>query len=90
MNSLTVCTLYQTYIPTHNKRNKIPKPEKKAATKANTNSFNSDLVFLLLATSYTKNQAVKNIPMPRRTMVKCGNTAGLTGDTYRDIDSIST
>lgn len=47
------------------------------------------LVNFVLVTSYTKNQAVKKMPIPNRTTVKWGNTAGFTGDTYRVIDSIS-
>ena len=35
-----------------------------------------------LRTSYTKNQAVKNNPIPSSTSVKCGYIAGLTGEAY--------
>ena len=36
---------------------------------------------------YTKNHAIKKIPIPSSTMVRCGKTAGLTGDTYLAIVS---
>ena len=36
---------------------------------------------------YTKNQAIKNIPIERSTMVRWGNTAGLIGLAYRFICS---
>lgn len=32
--------------------------------------------------SKTKNHAVKNVPMARRTVAKWGNTDGLTGEMY--------
>lgn len=70
-----------TYIPTDNRRNNTPNPEKIEATRATNSSFFKLLVFFVLVTSYTKNQAVKKTPMPSRTNVKCGNTAGFTGDT---------
>lgn len=38
---------------------------------------------------YTKNQAVKNMPMASRTIVRWGNTAGLTGLVYLVIASSS-
>lgn len=81
--------LCYTYIPTHNRRKRIPKPEKIAATNDTRSSLNMSLVNFVLVTSYTKNHAVKNIPMPRRMTVRWGNTAGFTGETYLDIDSNS-
>lgn len=60
----------------------MPNPENIEATKATSNSFLRLLVRLVLVTSYTKNHAVKNIPIPSNTTVKCGNTAGLTGEAY--------
>lgn len=47
-------------------------------------------VNFVLVTSYTKNQAVKNIPIPSSTTASSGKTAGFTGETYLVIDSIST
>jgi len=38
---------------------------------------------------YTKNQAMKNIPMLSSTTDRCGNTAGLMGLTYRLIELIA-
>lgn len=38
---------------------------------------------------YTKNQAVKNMPMASRTTVRWGNTAGFTGLVYLVIASSS-
>lgn len=81
--------LCYTYIPTHNRRKRIPKPEKIAATNDTRSSLNMSLVNFVLVTSYTKNHAVKNIPIPRRMTVRWGNTAGFTGETYLDIDSSS-
>ena len=37
---------------------------------------------------YTKNHAMKKMPIPSSTTVRWGNTAGLIGLTYRLIDSI--
>lgn len=34
--------------------------------------------------SNTKNHAVKNVPIARRTVAKCGNTVGFTGEMYLD------
>ena len=42
---------------------------------------------LVDVTSYTKNHAVKKRPIARRTNVRCAKIAGLTGLTYRAIDS---
>lgn len=75
-------------MPTHSNRNNVPKPEKIAATKDTSSSLKMYLVFFVLVTSYTKNQAVKKTPIPNRTIAKCGKTAGLTGDTYLVIDSM--
>lgn len=80
---------YYTYIPTHNNKNNIPNPEKIAATKDNNSSLKMSLVNFVLVTSYTKNQAVKKIPIPSNTNVRCGKTAGFTGETYLTIDSNS-
>lgn len=76
-------------MPTHNNKNRIPKPENREATSDNNSSLNRSLDNLVLVTSYTKNHAVKKMPMPRRSSVRCGKTAGLIGDVYRTIDSIS-
>lgn len=76
-------------MPTHNNKNSIPKPENIAATSDKRSSLNKSLDTLVLVTSYTKNHAVKNIPIPSKSIVRCGNTAGLIGEAYRTIDSIS-
>lgn len=68
----------------------MPNPENIAATRDTKSSLNRSLVNFVLVTSYTKNQAVKNIPIPSSITVKCGKTAGLTGETYLDIDSTCT
>lgn len=77
-------------MPTQSNRNNTPKPENIAATKDINSSLNISRVNLVLVTSYTKNQAVKNIPIPNNTTASSGKTAGFTGDTYLVIDSIST
>lgn len=46
-------------------------------------------VQFLLKKGYTKNQAVKNIPMASSTTVRCGKTAGFTGLVYLVIVSSS-
>ena len=46
------------------------------------------LVNFVDVTSYTKNQAVKNSPIPSKTSVSVANIAGFTGLTYRAIDSM--
>ena len=48
------------------------------------------LVNFVLVTSYTKNHAVKNIPIPNSTTANNGKIAGFIGETYLVIDSIST
>lgn len=67
-------------MPTQINKHNIPQPEKIAATRATDSSFNKSRVYLLLVTSYTKNQAVKNVPMANKISVKCGRRIGLTGD----------
>ena len=42
-----------------------------------------------ISKGYTKNHAIKKMPIPSRTIVKCGKTAGLIGLTYRFIDSMA-
>lgn len=74
-------------MPTHNIRNRIPKPENMAATSETRSSLNRSLVNFVLVTSYTKNQAVKNTPIPKSITVRWGKTAGFTGETYLDIVS---
>jgi len=76
-------------MPTHKSKNSAPNPEKNEATRETRSSLNSERELLVVVTSYTKNQAVKNTPIPSRTTVRWGNIAGLIGDTYLDIDSIS-
>jgi len=70
---------YYTYIPTHKRRNRRPKPLKTDATSATESSLKMSLVNLVEVTSYTKNQAMKKMPMPSRTRERWGNIAGLTG-----------
>ena len=77
-------------MPTHKRRNKTPKPENMAATKETSSSLKMSLVNFVLVTSYTKNQAVKKIPIPNNTSARTGNIAGFTGETYLVIDSIAT
>lgn len=48
----------------------MPKPENIDATNDNRSSFLISLDSFVLVTSYTKNQAVKKIPMPSKTKVK--------------------
>lgn len=78
-------------MPTDSKRNRTPNPRNSAANKLISNSLKTTLSFEFnfgRETSNTKNHAVKNVPIPSRTVAKCGNTAGLMGDTNLDIDSI--
>ena len=77
-------------MPTQRSRNSTPKPENIAATREISNSLNMSLVNFVLVTSYTKNHAVKNTPIPSNTTANSGNTAGFMGETYLVIDSIST
>lgn len=77
-------------MPTQSNRNNTPKPENIAATKDINSSLNISRVNFVLVTSYTKNQAVKNTPIPSSTTASRGKTAGFTGETYLVIDSIST
>lgn len=77
-------------MPTQSSKNNTPKPENIAATREISNSLNISLVNLVLVTSYTKNHAVKNIPIPSKTTASIGKTAGFMGETYLVIDSIST
>lgn len=76
-------------MPTHKSKNNTPNPENIAATKEIDNSLNISLVNLVLVTSYTKNHAVKNIPIPSNTIASREKMAGFTGETYLVIDSIS-
>lgn len=62
------------------RRHNIPKPENTAATKATAASLTISRVYLLLVTSYTKNHAVKKVPIPNNINVRWGRRAGLTGD----------
>lgn len=81
----------QTYIPTDRSRKTTPNPRKIEANKLMSNSLkmvDSFCEFLGRDTSKTKNQAVKNVPMANRTVARCGNTAGLMGETYRIMESI--
>lgn len=75
-----LCFTYYTYIPTESNKNNIPNPENIEATNATSSSFLRLRVCLVLVTSYTKNHAVKKIPIPSKTRVKWGKTAGFTGD----------
>lgn len=77
-------------MPTHKRRNRTPKPENMAATKETRSSLKISLVNLVLVTSYTKNHAVKKIPIPNNTNARIGNITGFTGETYLVIDSIRT
>lgn len=77
-------------MPTQSSRNNTPKPENTAATKEINSSLNISRVNFVLVTSYTKNQAVKNIPIPNSITANSGKTDGLTGEMYLVIDSIST
>lgn len=77
-------------MPTHRSKNNTPNPENIAATNEINNSLNISLVNLVLVTSYTKNHAVKNIPIPSNTIASNEKTAGFTGETYLVIDSNST
>ena len=70
------------------RRHNIPKPEKIAATKATDISLHRSRVYLLLVTSYTKNHAVKNVPIPKSIKVRCGRRIGFTGERYGIIKSI--
>lgn len=65
-----LCNTFYTYIPTVSSRNTMPKPENIEATKAVAISFLILRDTLSLVTSYTKNQAVKNTPIPRSTRVR--------------------
>lgn len=67
-------------MPTHSNKKRIPNPENNAATRDRRSSLNRSRDSLVLVTSYTKNHAVKKMPMPRSSSVRCGNTAGLIGD----------
>lgn len=77
-------------MPTLNKRNRMPKPRKIAPKRLIRSSLIIlvDLVCLLLDISYTKNHAVKKIPIDVKIVAKCGYTVGLIGDTCLTIDSI--
>lgn len=76
-------------MPTQRSKNNTPNPENIAATKEINNSLNISLVNFVLVTSYTKNQAVKNIPIPNNTTASNGKIAGFIGETYLVIDAIS-
>lgn len=76
-------------MPTHKSKNNTPNPENTAATKDISNSLNISLVNLVLVTSYTKNHAVKNTPIPSNTIPSSEKTAGFIGETYLVIKSIS-
>lgn len=76
-------------MPTHKIKNKVPNPMKIDATIEIVTSLISSLVNFVDVTSYTKNQAVKNNPIAKRTNAKWGYTAGFTGLMYlAPIDSI--
>jgi len=69
-------------MPTHKIKNKVPNPMKMDATMEIDTSLISSLVNFVDVTSYTKNQAVKNNPMAKRTNARCGYIAGFTGLIY--------
>jgi len=69
-------------MPTHKIKNKVPNPMKIEATMEIDTSLISSLVNFVDVTSYTKNQAVKNNPIAKRTNARCGYIAGFTGLIY--------
>jgi hypothetical protein len=78
-------------MPTDKSRNNTPNPKNNAAKRLMRSSLKitPSLKFDFgRDTSKTKNQAVKNVPIAKRTHAKCGKTAGLIGETYLVIDSI--
>ena len=74
-------------MPTQSIKKCVPSPMKTEATNLIRSSFIGSRVNLVDVTSYTKNHAVKKRPIARRTNVRCAKIAGLTGLTYRAIDS---
>lgn len=76
-------------MPTQSKRKRTPKPMKSDATREISSSLYTSRVYFVDVTSYTKNQAVKNMPMASNTTVRWGNTAGFTGLVYLVIASNS-
>lgn len=50
--------------------------------------FSAAVDLLGRLTSNTKNQAVKKVPMVRRTVESSGKADGLIGEVYRSMDSI--
>lgn len=76
-------------MPTQRSKNNTPNPENNAATSEINNSLIISLVNFVLVTSYTKNHAVKNIPMPNKTTARTGNIAGFMGETYLVRESTS-
>lgn len=78
-------------MPTDRNRKSKPKPKKMAANKLMSNSLKMRVLLLNpfgRETTKTKNHDVKNVPIIRSTVAKCGNTDGLIGDTYRVNESI--
>ena len=75
-------------MPTHKIKKCDPSPMKMDATTEIKSSLGISLVNFVDVTSYTKNQAVKNSPIPSKTSVSVANIAGFTGLTYRAIDSM--
>lgn len=83
--------IYYTYIPTDNNKNKTPNPRNSDANKLIKSSLKITPSLKLpfgRDTSKTKNHAVKNVPMARSTVAKCGNTVGFIGEIYLVIVSI--
>ena len=69
-------------MPTHRIKNNVPNPIKTDATMDIDISLISSLVNFVEVTSQTKNQAVKNNPIAKRTKAKWGYIAGFTGLMY--------
>lgn len=78
-------------MPTLSKRNNTPKPRKSDPNKEIRSSLKIWLPPSLLdferEISYTKNHAVKMVPIAIRIVARPGKIAGLMGDTYRIIPS---
>jgi len=71
-----------TYIPVHSKVNKVPKPRKVAAVRDNPSSIDNNRLNLVDVTSYTKNQAMKKVPILMSIIVSWEYWAGLMGEVW--------
>ena len=60
--------------------NNVPNPKNVAAAIDNMSSIESCLLNFVEVTSYTKNQAMKKVPMLIKSSVSCEYIPGLIGD----------